>query len=189
MGVFINSYMWGSEEAPGLPYAIMVSFAVMGWIVIIPYYYYVRSTQKKKKKGEQTDKSLAGNAFLGSGSYCGSSCSFACQRDKPNSIQEIPSCIIEAKSESMHPPVGQVRLFSSFGIPSNPCSGDIGFRSVDRKDSRTAIACIQALCLTLDIFREQKRRIDGRFFQVEVSEFPMLSKSGCKSTVNRRQFI
>lgn len=54
MGVFINSYMWGSEEAPGLPYAIMVSFAVMGWIVIIPYYYYVRSTQKKKKGSKLT---------------------------------------------------------------------------------------------------------------------------------------
>ena len=60
------------------------------------------------------------------------------------------------------------------------CVGDIAFRSMDRKDTRTGISCIQALCFALDVFREQKNKIDARFFQVEVSEFPMLSKSGRK---------
>ena len=57
--------------------------------------------------------------------------------------------------------------------------GDIGFRSVDRKDSRTAICTIQALCFALDIYYEQKKLISNDFFRVEVNEFPNLSKGGC----------
>jgi len=67
--------------------------------------------------------------------------------------------------------------------------GDIGFRSVDRKDSRTAISCIQALCFTLDIFKEQKRKINAHFFQVELSEFPMLSKTGLSYLSNSSLWV
>mmetsp|Transcript_8417 Transcript_8417/g.35194 ORF Transcript_8417/g.35194 Transcript_8417/m.35194 type:complete len:728 (+) Transcript_8417:116-2299(+) len=56
--------------------------------------------------------------------------------------------------------------------------GDIGFRSVDRKDSGTTITTIRALCFVLGIYREQKPFMHPKFFEVDASEFPNLSKSG-----------